>query len=315
MYHDPDMELEDVLRAGDRNAKEIHLMRLGGPRAFRKEVISILNNETTGEDEIIRLLLSERIPRLTILLPSPENEPFLARMDAEEAISWKIWRVRTQIYQFAQALDKISSMRKLPQSLMVGFHCEDLIWNISVAGNHHAVVRPYSHRTGHDPKGVTIHLENDTSKTLVQSFLNYFNSVSRKPSTRWLLPSTEEIIEPRWPSLYKANAVKLGSQCDPSFDDPIINENEFCKICANRESQVSEEKWFGMRVGLREHLRYFRPAQLCGPFSDLRGEGLRIKKVEGPSVFALLGKLNNLNQEGNYGLNPQEVGARLLQHS
>ena len=291
---DPDSELEALLTDGRDAATEVRLMRAGGPRRFRSRLISILEDPTAADNELVQLLRSDQIRNITVLLASPDDAPFLSRMDTEGASSWKIWRVRRQVRQLAEAFLKIAAMRRRPNSLMVAFHKEDLIWNIGIVGNRRVVVRPYDRGTGHDKRGSSLHLSGDQEESLALSFLNYFEAVARKPGTRWLSESDFPSDSPKWPSLFKGNAVRASSRDYDGTEEPALGDDEVCKICSDPESQRAEERWFGLRPGLRRKVDHFRPAEMRGRLLNLRGAGLRIQRISGPSLFDMLACLASI---------------------
>lgn len=295
--HAADEELLGLLREASKAERDVCLMRLGGPRKFRASVLSILTNREDPEDTIIQLLRSDSIPTIKILLTSIDDAPFLSRMDEEGASSWKIWRVRSQMRQFAIALMEVAQSRSVPGSLMVGLHKEDLIWNLGIVRSERVLLRPYGSGTGHDGSIRSIEFLHSREPDLVRSFTKYFDSVSYKPSTRWLSAKDLPSEIPCWPSLYKGNAI-LSSNLDyDGTEEPQLEDDEVCKICTNPESTEAETRWLSLGDACRNELGHFRPGRIRGPLENLRGKGLRIQKIQGSTIFDVLAEVNKLYED------------------
>ncbi|MFH0774651.1 MAG: toll/interleukin-1 receptor domain-containing protein [bacterium] len=295
---DADEELMRLLTEGHEAATEICLMRLGGPRRFRTSVISILDNPAAADSQFTCLLRSTRIPTIRILLASMDDSPFLSRMDKEVARSWKIWRVRSQVRQFAIALMEIAKLRHDPNSLMVGFHKEDLIWNIGIVGSDRVLLRPYGSGTGHDDSTRSVEFLHSQEPDLVLSFIKYFDSISYKPSTCWLSAKDIPSESPLWPSLYKGNAILSSNLDHDGTEESRLANDEVCKICFNPESTEAETRWLSLGHSLRQELRHFRPGEIRGPLENLRGKGLRIQRIQGHTLFDVMSELSASQRRG-----------------
>lgn len=295
---DSDEELLHLLTKANESMADVRLMRLGGPRRFRASVISMLKNSGGADSKFASLLLSDRIPSIKVLLASMDDAPFLSRLDYEGARSWKIWRVRSQVRQFAMALIEIAKLRHDPNSLIVGFHKEDLIWNIGIVGSEQVLLRAYGSGTGHDASSRSIEFSFSQDPDLVVSFINYFDSIAHKSNTNWLSLRDQPAENPLWPSLYKGNAILANKDDFDGTEEPELADDEVCKICFNPESSEAEMRWLGLSPARRHKLHHFRPGQIRGPLENVRGSGLRIQKIPGPTLFDVMSKLDKLNSRG-----------------
>lgn len=83
--HVSERSLVGILHEAAVNNETVRLLRLAGPKGFRKEIIRGVYPPA---------LIDKRIKKLEFILTNPYSEPFLTRMDAEQKDNCSIWRVR-----------------------------------------------------------------------------------------------------------------------------------------------------------------------------------------------------------------------------
>ena len=290
-----DQELIELFRKAESTHSELRLLRIGGPLEFRNAIISSAADKDSTADSFVSVLLSPEIPLIKVLFADPDGDPFLNRLDHEVASCWKIWRVRKQLLQLAQSMLFIGANRKVPDSLLVGFHRDDLIWNLGIVGQDNALVRPYGKGTGHDESVVAHRFISDRADDLLaRSFYNYFESLSTRPETSWIRPETLDLeAKPRWPSLYKGNAILARESDIDGTAEPEVGSDEVCKICFDTRSNDAEERWLGLSEPLRTEQVSFRPGTVIRQLDDYRGQGIIVGRIPGPSLFELATYLNS----------------------
>ncbi len=290
-----DKELLKLLQKASTQKEELRLMRIGGPRRFRHEVFSFSEKDTGNINAAINALKSPDIRKIIILLSNPGSEAFFRRLDTEKASIWKVWRVMRQIHRFAEKLLSINP------AIDIALHSEELIWNLGIIGEHEAMVTPYGCGTGHDDSSEQQWFSDDRNG-LSSSFFNYFEAVSRKSDTLWLEHGKNYSNEnPKWTGLFKGNAILARKEDIDGTEEPILKEDEICKICTSNRSKNAEEKWLSISLKHRKILHSFKPGHVVRLISNFRGDGLVLKRYEGPTLFELAVYLKKVSSE-NIGL-------------
>ncbi len=291
-----DEELLKLLLKASTQRAELRLMRIGGPRRFRYDVFSFKKKNPNDVVETINALLSPDIRLIKILLANPNGESFLKRLDMEGASTWKIWRVRCHIFLFAENLLSINKV------INVALHNEELIWNLGIVGDQETLVTAYGLGTGHDDSAKAQWLKSSEYGSLSTAFYNYFEAISRRNDTIWLeCNKNYSKSEPRWPSLFKGNAILAKEEHRDGIEEPQIEDHEVCKICTYPQSNQAEEQWLSLHEKYRKKQIGFRPAKVIRSLDNLRGKGLILECYKGPTLFELSFHLNNLITLNNDG--------------
>lgn len=257
-----DQEIFNIFKLASEKKESVRLLRIGGPLLFRKMVVSYL--EGKGDNRATKVLLDQRIPSIRFLIADPDGAPFLNRLDYEDAGTWGIWRVRFQTLRFAESLCELTKYRK---KLEVGFHQGELIWNLGIVGKTAILVRAYGSGTGHDTSVVSRWMITGEKIFLAESFTNYWDSIARRADTKWMNSEFfKDIEEPKWPSLYKGNAV-LSSRNDLDNEDYETNvpKNYVPKLCRHGTRHEAEFKWVSLTDKQRENLKKLRPVKKAYP--------------------------------------------------
>jgi hypothetical protein len=284
-----DEELLELLKKASFQRAELRLMRIGGPRRFRYDVFSFSERNRHDVTETINALSNPNIQLLKILLANPNGESFLKRLDTEGASSWRIWRVMRHVFLFADKLLKINN------KINIALHNEELTWNLGILGDREALVTAYGIKTGHDVSVKPQWLNSSEFKGLSKAFFNYFEAISKKNETVWLERGKKfSTSMPRWPSLFKGNAILAKEEHYDGTEEPEIQDSEVCKICINILSNKSEENWQSLSEDLRQKQNSFHPGKVVRHLENIRGKGLILKRFNGPTVLKLAANLNSI---------------------
>lgn len=318
-YSRSDKELIELFMTALSTRSELRLLRIGGPRGFRNAIIAASAEvNALGADPFVSALLSPEIPFIKVLFADPDGEPFLKRLDQEGASCWKIWRVRKQLLQLVRSMLALGARRPLPGSLVVGFHRDDLIWNLGLVGKDDALVRPYGHGTGHDESVLSHRIKpSGTDDLLAGAFFKYFEALSTRLDTAWIRPEilNIEAAAPRWPSLYKGNAILASNADTDGTAEPDLGADEVCKICLDPRANEAEERWLGLKESLRATQTNFRPGTVIKGANDFRGHGVIVSRIPGPSLFDLAACLNTASTPKNSPLSASSVLDIILEDS
>jgi hypothetical protein len=247
-----EMSLEEALRIARKFGANLRFLRLGGPTKFREQVIAVLTKNRKATPAV-EALLDETIPAIEFILADPSADPFLTRMDLEGKGNKDIWRVRSQVLDFASGLLRLSSLRNPsgPPAITVGVHRCDLLWNLCIIGEDRVVARAYYRSAkGHDRHGADIKLRATGKAKLAESFISYYNAVSVAPGTALLTSEAAVSSLTGWPSLFKGNAV-FKSRSGAAW----------VKVVADQTGQKAEEAWLKTAAHEAEGCNFFRPAK------------------------------------------------------
>ena len=287
-----DKELLTLLSKAAEQQSELRLMRIGGPRKFRYDVFNFTKDKGDANSNTIKALQSKDISFIKILLANPNGEAFLKRLDTEGASTWKIWRVLRHIFIFAEKLFMLN------ENISIALHNEELIWNLGIVGDKEVLVTPYGLGTGHDSSAQLQWINESEHNQLATAFCKYFEAIEKKQDTIWL--ERGEVYaksSPRWPSLFKGNAILANEEDRDGTDEPKLKQEEVCKICENPISNIAEQNWLSISEGLRRKNNHFRAGLIKRQFDDRRGSALVIQRYPGPTLFELATYLNQLSSK------------------
>lgn len=289
-----DQNLERIFSIASKTGSTARFLRLGGPKRFRSDVM----NFTVETGETItsgyRMLLDKGIKDIEFILTNPYSESFLTRVDYEKKSNWEIWRVQEQVLEFARGLLRASEQRERKglSRIKLAFHCIDLIWNLSIAGDQCVVARAYyKSATGHDENVAEIHLLTGRHSRMAESFISFYNFVKNDPQTRFIHSEDELNSIGNLPSLFKGNSV-----LNPSDNDPQLIE----KSCYSIFGKNAEEKWLSYRESESFSCTYFNPVKLAQRLTRTEpwhGTTLGIHKVEGVSASELLWHIQKIGNK------------------
>jgi HAD superfamily hydrolase (TIGR01509 family) len=301
--YDPtsDRELLKLFGVASERGKSVRLLRIGAPLLFRRQITGLLDETSTREGVAIDAFLDYRIPFIRVLLADPDDMAFLGRLDYERAGSWGIWRVRHEVLHFAKGLAMLATHRR-DRELEVGFHRGELIWNVGIVGETTVLVRAYGRGSGHDTSVRSQWLSAGEDTYIAESFVNLWEATSKRSGTRWLTPDMIDFnTAPKWPSLYKGNAV-LARERDFDKEDFSTNVPKHVqKIDRNLGDHEAERKWLLLDEEQRAVLRHFRPVRLAriGAGRVPRPLGrtpLVMERIRGVSLFEIASLLNEAGE-------------------
>lgn len=281
--HSSDVAIREAFRIAARQKVNLRLMRLGGPREFRREVIEYA---TRGRalTPAIKALLDDRIPQIEFLLSNPASNAFLSRMDSEHKPSRDIWRVREEVIGFACGLLEASRIREKQglSPIVVAFHSKPLLWNLCVVGEGHVVMHAYyGGASGHDNRIANLCLSFGSEARLAESMAAYYESVRSDPATRFLLQDSDREKLGNWPSLFKGNAV-WPDECE---NGAVI------KVVPTAMIRDTEADWHDVGHS-KSQWRWFKPARILDrrPSNErcFGGFGLRVEKLVGVTAEDLV---------------------------
>lgn len=262
-YSTSDRELFRLFKLASEGSEEVRLLRIGGPLMFRRLVLSSLDAMEFQENKATNALLDQNIPSIRVLIADPDGVPFLTRLDYEKAGTWGIWRVRREILSFAKSLCALADLRQNPGELEIGFHQSELFWSLGIVGQTAVLVRAYGSGTGHDNSATSKWLKTGERTFLAESFINYWETISRRADTKWVKHSffNDNTDEPKWPSLYKGNAVLSKEQDFDKESHGIIVPKHVRKICRHATNHEAEYAWVSITNEQRDSFQYFRPVK------------------------------------------------------
>jgi len=302
--YDPrsDHELLKLFEIAADRRESVRLLRIGCPLLFRRQILAVLDDTGSREGSPLDALLDARIPSIQILLADPDGIAFLGRLDYERAGSWGIWRVRHEVLRLAKGLAELAKHRQ-DGELEVGFHRGELIWNIGIIGQGNVLVRAYAKSSGHDVSVESQWLSTGQRNYFAESFISFWHAISKQTTTRWLASELVDLYAPpRWPSLYKGNAV-LARERDFDKEDfgTAISKQHVQKICRSPEGQEAERKWLLINDEQRSCLKYFRPVGLVRQHPRkvprvLCRAPLVMERIQGISLFEVASAANVAGQ-------------------
>jgi len=292
---------EDLYGLFDKINNSIRFLRVATPYNFRIDLIEHF-------ERFVDFLIDKNISEIEFLLANPFGEPLLKKLDKEKKTNWQIWRIKNQILKFAKGILSVSEILKRC-NISIGFHNNDLIWNLAILDDKKIILRSYGkgEKIGHGKESVQeLIIESGQPSYLAESFINYYESIRSQPNTVWI-SSKKELkkfeSENSWPTLFKGNAVR-SSKRDLDKNE---NKNEqikyVAKRCIMRKAGDSE-----CRILNTENGRYFRvpdmSARITGEY-DWRGEALEMEKINGPSIYEIFCLMNKDEENccnGNTGV-------------
>lgn len=319
-----DDNLYSMLSDAAENGYSLKFLRLAGPTDFRENIISHTDprSETIKKNagyNYYELLNSKQIPELEFILVDPFCESLLSKLDAEQNTTWKIKETNIKITKFARSLLRLAKNRqnyvKEGNTLFVGFHQETLIWNLCILDTDTVLLKSYGKKgeiRGHTKviksatkenkiPTVEVVFRTESDSFMAESFLKYFNSVSKK--SFWFSDEShfsEYINKKRFPSLYRSNAI-------------LERDDIFFKQCMDYEAQLQE-------IAVLSHPKsttWFKTPRLHGEesFPWLK-KVLCMERVQGCSMFELFYKfheISNLDHEKKQAI--EKILGYLFVHS
>ncbi|AEJ01799.1 hypothetical protein Nit79A3_2006 [Nitrosomonas sp. Is79A3] len=292
-----DDNLFNILLEATEKRISLKFLRLAGPTDFRQNIINFADSANSSKSSTghnyIELLIDERIPKLEFILANPFCESLLSKLDSEQNSTWEITKTKNKIIKYAKSL-LFLSYRKDKKKLSVGFHEEELIWNLCILDSKKILLRSYGekgeirgHKKSDDNDGDKSDLkevifETGSNSLIAESLLKYYRSISKK--TYWLsdVDHLSDYLknECKYPSLYRGNAIKETSSA-------------FLKKCMDSKAQLVEKDILNQQI----ELQWFRT-----PCLNINGEHvpwiedvLSIEHVQGCNMFELFYKLHELS--------------------
>jgi len=249
-----DRSLEDLFEEASRLRGGVKLLRLAAPKRFRNDIKSFIVGDQQSITPGFRLLLDPNLKHIEVLLSNPYCEAFLTRMDAERKEPADIWRVRSEVLEFAGGLIRAGLQREMQghSSVLIGFHSSALFWNLGIAADQSVTLRAYNRdATGHDGKVAELRLRTGGRARLAEALIAYYEQLKSEHSTIFVhsendLPS----VLGGWPSLYKGNAIWFSE------------ETTLEKGCTTRSSYLAEFAWCSDLSPTR-HSVYFKPVRIA----------------------------------------------------
>lgn len=279
-----DEDLYGLFKDAKGNSR-IRFLRVATPHNFRMKIIDCISD----------LINIDNISEIEFLLANPFEAAFLRKLDKELKTNWQIWRIKNQILKFAKGILCISE--KLDGcNISIGFHSNDLIWNLGILDDKKVILRSYGkgEKVGHDNSVEELSLTSGESSFLAESFINYYESIKSQPNTVWISSENELkqfIHNNSWPSLFKGNAIRSSKDdVDRGEKEP---KNLVAKRCVVKESRKSECGIMKIDRTRRDQCQFFRlPRTHRTREYDWRGKSLVMEKIEGISVFELFKAVN-----------------------
>lgn len=300
-----DKDLYGLFEEAAKGKLSIRFLRVVTPYKFRIGIINCMVE-----------LINTNIPEVEFLLANPFGEALLRKLDKEGKTNWQIWRIKNQILEFAKGILCISK-NLTGCKVSIGFHSNDLIWNIGILDDNKVILRSYGkgEKIGHGNSVKELLLTSGKSSFLAESFINYYESVKSQPNTIWI--SSEKELEKfkrnnSWPSLFKGNAVRSSKKdLDKGENGPI---NEIAKICVNKKASVSE-----CNIMKNTHDgTFFRLPGMSASITRMynwRGTALEMNKIDGPSIYEIFCLMNQKMDKYNFLNEKASILGLFLDHS
>ncbi|MEV0298876.1 hypothetical protein [Nocardia sp. NPDC050710] len=256
-----------------------------------------------------------RIPSVRVLCPDPEASAFLRWIDAVGGESWNAWIARRRILRTVAGIR--AQVPDYEHRISVGLHRLEILADFVMIGTDAALVLA----PDADPAATTVEFSKSAFLTFEEhrpvlgAFAGLWRVIETHGDTAWLTSPVESDRLPRWPSLYKGNAV-LEAGRDGHEDAAAVASGSkvFSKWCAGDGENAAELVWVTAAPDIRTRTHHFRPvgganARYSGTAALVSHLApVSMEAAAGVSLFELAYTLNYLGQ--NDGMAP--AASRIL---
>ncbi|WP_280266960.1 hypothetical protein [Nocardia wallacei] len=231
---------------------------------------------------------------MSILCPDPDGQQFLRWVDAVADEPLHAWIARRQILRAVAVIGRW--VPRFGGRVTVGMHGLEVPAEFVLLGGDIAYVPEAAAASRAATPEASAWLSPCADGKVPVVLAHSWRAIAEHHRTRWFSAPVETDCLPRWPSLFKGNAVLTDH--DGAQPRPVVR-----KWCAGQNENAAERAWVGAARSIRMRTRYFRPVfqrdSASSVLADLVSHAapVTMEVVAGVSLFELAYTLNRVGQQ------------------